>query len=106
VGEGGESLSGGQVQKLELARLLGVEVPCLILDESTSALNPAIEARVVSDLRHELGTSTTVIFVAHRLELAKEADQVLWMEGGHLRAVGGHDDLVVCHPGYRELWHF
>ncbi len=104
VGEGGEALSGGQVQKLELARLLGVEVPCLILDESTSALNPAIEARIVADLRREIGTRTTLIFVAHRLELAKAADQVLWMEAGCLRAIGSHDELIAGRPEYRELW--
>ena len=104
VGEGGEALSGGQVQKLELARLLGVEVPCLILDESTSALNPAVEAQIVADIRRELGARTTLIFVAHRLPLAEAADQVLWMENGQLRGVGGHNELMEKWPAYRALW--
>jgi len=104
VGEAGDRLSGGQAQKLEMARLMSVRSPCLVLDESTSALDPASELRVVQDLRRERGLTTTLIFVAHRIALAAAADQVLWMRAGCLAAVGGHDELMSNFPGYKALW--
>ncbi|WP_443749494.1 ABC transporter ATP-binding protein [Asticcacaulis solisilvae] len=103
VGEGGSALSGGQAQKLELARLLGVRKPCLVLDESTSALDPQSETRVIVDLRRGLGIGTTLILVTHRLAVAQDADQVVWMQDGHVAGVGGHHELM-AHPEYKLLW--
>lgn len=70
VGEGGAQLSGGQLQKMELARVAGIDVPCLVLDESTSALDPASEQQALFDLRRLRGVATTIIVVTHRLEVA------------------------------------
>ena len=104
VGEGGDSLSGGQVQKLELARLLGVQVPCLILDESTSALDPAGEALVLTDFIRTMSADTTIIMVAHRVAIAAHADQVIWMRDGQLQTVGRHEELIRLYPDYKALW--
>jgi ATP-binding cassette, subfamily B, bacterial len=103
VGEGGSALSGGQAQKLELARLMGVSRPCLVLDESTSALDPQSEALVIADLRRALSVSSTLILVTHRLAIAKDADQVVWLHDGRLVGVGAHSELLE-HAAYRRLW--
>ena len=103
VGDGGSALSGGQAQKLELARLLGIRKPCLILDESTSALDPNSEAKVIYDLRQAMGVSTTLIMVTHRVSLAEQADQVVWMNGGLVGAIGAHGDLLQF-ESYKNLW--
>jgi ATP-binding cassette, subfamily B, bacterial len=103
VGEGGSLLSGGQAQKLELARLMGIRKPCLVLDESTSALDPQSETRVIADLRRALGIATTLILVTHRVVLAQEADQVVWLKEGRVEGIGAHDELLAS-PAYRHLW--
>ncbi|BEV12052.1 ABC transporter ATP-binding protein/permease [Asticcacaulis sp. DW145] len=104
VGELGERLSGGQIQKLELARVAGIKVPVLILDESTSALDPSSEARILSDLRQSFEGRTTLVMVTHRLRLAQSADHVLFMKGGRLEACGRHVDLIETVPAYAQLW--
>ncbi|WP_245892331.1 ABC transporter ATP-binding protein [Novosphingobium guangzhouense] len=104
LGEQGERLSGGQVQKLELARLAGVDVPVLILDESTSALDPRSEANAIAKLRGRAGEATTLIMITHRLATAQAADQVLFMEGGRLVGSGKHRELMDRHRSYRQLW--
>ncbi len=103
VGEGGSALSGGQAQKLELARLMGIKTPCLVLDESTSALDPQSEARVIADLRRALGTGTTLILVTHRVAVARDADQVVWLQEGRVAATGAHEELLDFED-YRILW--
>lgn len=104
VGEQGERLSGGQIQKLELARLAGISVPTVILDESTSSLDPRSEGDVISSVRKVFGTRTTLIVITHRPALALMADQVLFMRAGRLVAVGAHEDLLDSAPGYANLW--
>ncbi|MFD1961637.1 ATP-binding cassette domain-containing protein [Novosphingobium panipatense] len=104
LGEQGERLSGGQVQKLELARLAGVDVPVLILDESTSALDPRSEANAIAKLRGRAGGTTTLIMITHRVATAQSADQVLFMEGGRLAGCGTHRELMDRHRSYRQLW--
>jgi ATP-binding cassette subfamily B protein len=104
VGSQGDSLSGGQLQKLELARLMGIRVPCLILDESTSALDPSSEERIVAQYRCAMASTTTLILVTHRIEIAEAADQVVWVDAGRLVAVEGHGDLMENQRAYRSLW--
>lgn len=103
VGELGERLSGGQVQKLELARLTGVKVSVLVLDESTSALDPASEEQALAELRAHL-RGTTIVIVSHRLGLAEQADEVLFMSGGRLAGHGSHQDLIRTDAAYSKLW--
>ena len=104
LGEQGERLSGGQIQKLELARLTGVEVPVLILDESTSALDPSSEASVITRLRSRARSATTLIMITHRLATAKAADQVLFMRSGRLVCSGTHGELMQRCASYQALW--
>lgn len=104
VGEQGERLSGGQIQKLELARLAGVKVSAVVLDESTSALDPASEAKVITDLRARFGANTTLVMISHRSELANSADTVLFMSGGQIVAQGTHHELLAGGTAYKRLW--
>ncbi len=102
VGEQGERLSGGQIQKLELARLMGVHAPAIILDETTSSLDAPAEKRAISALRTRHAGRTTLILITHRLGLARDADQVFFMREGLLLA-GRHDELITTNTEYRQF---
>ena len=104
VGEQGERLSGGQIQKLELARIAGIKVPAIILDESTSSLDPVSEDNIVASLRMRFGAATTLILITHRLRVAEAADQVLFMKGGRLVRHGPHEVLMRDSAAYARLW--
>ncbi|ESQ83772.1 ATP-binding cassette domain-containing protein [Asticcacaulis benevestitus] len=104
VGEQGERLSGGQIQKLELARIAGIKVPAILLDESTSALDPASEEAVISTLRQTFGGQTTLVLITHRIRLAELADQVLFLKGGKLVRQGTHAALLTDSAAYASLW--
>ncbi len=104
VGEQGERLSGGQIQKLELARLTGIVKPALILDESTSALDPQAEATILAHLRGRLSGRTTLVVISHRIGVAAMADQVLYLARGRVRAAGRHEDLLASNDEYRHFW--
>ena len=104
VGENGDQLSGGQVQKLELARVIGLPVPCLVLDESTSALDPVSEMMIIEALFQKAADGATIVYVTHHVAMAALADQVLWMEAGKIRAVGSHEELLSTFRDYAELW--
>ncbi|WP_425410070.1 ATP-binding cassette domain-containing protein [Hyphococcus sp.] len=93
VGEQGARLSGGQAQKLELARLAGVSAPVVILDETTSALDRTSEARAIRTLRERYRGRSTLILITHRIALAREADLVLFLENGGLES-GRHETLL------------
>jgi len=92
VGEQGARLSGGQMQKLELARLAGVSAPVVILDETTSALDLESEARAVRTLREQYRGRTTLILITHHIVMVREADHVLFLERGRL-TIGRHEIL-------------
>ncbi|MFT4077513.1 MAG: ABC transporter ATP-binding protein [Asticcacaulis sp.] len=104
VGEQGERLSGGQRQKLELARIAHVRVPVIILDESTSALDPGSEADIIRALRRGYAGATTLILITHRVGLAEMADQVLFMKNGTLARAGPHETLMADSAAYARLW--
>lgn len=104
VGEMGERLSGGQIQKLELARIAGVNLPAVILDESTSALDPASEDRVITELRRRFRGRTTLVLVTHHEGVVEQADNVLFMKAGRLAAQGTHSELISAREDYRQLW--
>lgn len=104
VGEQGEHLSGGQRQKLELARLARVQVPVLILDESTSALDPVSEAEIIRTLRSGYRDTTTLVLITHRVDLAEAADQVIFMKNGTVQRTGTHESLLKDSAAYQKLW--
>jgi ATP-binding cassette subfamily B protein len=100
VGEGGASLSGGQRQRLAIARAILADSRVLILDDATSAVDPASDAAVREGLRQVMLGRTTVI-VAHRVETLALADRVLLFDQGRIVADGVHQDLLSL-PRYRE----
>ena len=83
MGSHSDALSGGQIQRLGLARALYTKPHLIILDEATSALDAATEASIAAAIRN-LGRETTVIVIAHRLSTIQHADQVLVMDEGRL----------------------
>jgi ABC-type multidrug transport system fused ATPase/permease subunit len=94
VGERGVGLSGGQRQRIALARALVRRPGLLLLDDTTSALDPSTEAKVIANLRATLG-GTTVVVVASRPSTIALADDVLYLADGEVAAFGSHDDLMV-----------
>lgn len=102
VGERGVGLSGGQRQRIALARAIVRRPSVLILDDTTSALDPTTEARILQNLRHSTD-DMTIIAVASRPSLVAMADQVVFMRAGRVEATGRHIDLMTDVDGYREL---
>jgi len=102
VGERGVSLSGGQRQRLALARALVRRPSLLVLDDTTSALDPSTEAQILEHLRFRLSGST-VLMVASRPSTIALADDVVFVVEGRIAAHGTHDELLVGVPRYREL---
>ena len=103
VGERGHTLSGGERQRVALARALVRQPRLMILDDATSAVDPAIEAEILGALRAEL--STTLIVVAYRLSTIRLADRVIFLEGGRVTATGTHEELLEASPGYAAIIH-
>jgi ABC-type multidrug transport system fused ATPase/permease subunit len=102
VGERGVSLSGGQRQRVALARALVRRPSLLLLDDTTSALDPATEGAVLGNLRGVL-TGTTVVMVASRPSTIALADEVVYLAAGEVVDHGRHSELMGRQPGYRAL---
>jgi len=102
VGERGIGLSGGQRQRLALARALVRRPSVLLLDDTTSALDPTTEAKVLANLRSAL-SATTVVVVASRPSTIALADDVLFLSDGRVVAHGRHEELMASVPAYRHL---
>ena len=102
VGERGVSLSGGQRQRIALARALVRHPTLLLLDDTTSALDPATEAAVLANLRGALA-GTTVLMVASRPSTIALADEVAYLSGGRVVDHGPHIELMARLAGYRAL---
>ena len=100
VGERGVTLSGGQRQRLALARALLRRPRVLLLDDSTSAVDPVVEAEILGNLRSRAGH--TLLVVAHRLATIRLADRVLFLDGGRIVADGPHEELLDL-PAYAAL---
>ena len=102
VTEGGMSLSGGQRQRVAIARALVKGAPVLILDDSTSALDFATEARLRKALKEEY-PDVTVIMIAQRIVSVKDADRIALIEDGTITACGTHDELLAVSESYRDI---
>ena len=98
IGSSGTRLSGGQAQRLALARTLAHQRPLLILDDPFSALDRATETEIFAHLRR-LAADSVVILISHRLYLFPELDRVIWLENGEAK-VGTHEELVGNTPDY------
>ena len=92
VGERGTIMSGGQRQRLGIARAMFTNPSLLVLDEATSSLDGETELKV-SDAIKNLGKETTVILIAHRLSTVKDVDIVVYMAGGKIRATGKFEEV-------------
>ena len=102
VSRRGANFSGGQRQRLSIARAIAVRPKILILDDSTSALDMATEARV-QDAIKALMKQTTTLFVAQRISTVITADQIFLMEAGEIIATGNHEQLLRISPLYQEI---
>jgi ABC-type multidrug transport system fused ATPase/permease subunit len=102
VGERGVTLSGGQRQRVALARALARRPALLLLDDTTSALDPATELAVLENLRSAMA-DTTVVMVASRPSTIALADDVLFVDAGRIAAHGTHAELMGAEPRYRDL---
>ncbi|MGY1618484.1 ABC transporter ATP-binding protein [Geodermatophilus sp. SYSU D00691] len=102
VGERGASLSGGQRQRLALARAVVRRPRLLVLDDATSAVDPAVEQRILDALR-ATDPPSTVVVVAYRQATIALADEVVWLEHGRVTARGSHEELLAEVPGYAAL---
>jgi ATP-binding cassette subfamily C protein CydD len=102
LGEGGYGLSGGQIQRLAVARALLKDAPLVLLDEPTAHLDPETE-RAVQEGISQLLAGRTVIVVAHRLSTVKKADRIVVMEDGKIVEQGSHTELMSLQGMYRRL---
>lgn len=103
VGEGGATLSGGELQRLALARALLVGTPVIILDEALSSADAITEYRTYQAIAQSF-PHTTVISITHRSHVIKDAVRIDLLAGGELAASGSHEQLLQDSELYRELW--
>jgi len=103
IGEKGFRLSGGEKQRIAIARAILKNTPILILDEATSALDAESESLVQEALAN-LMQDRTVMVIAHRLSTIRRANRIAVLEGGRITAVGTHDDLLNNSPTYQRLY--
>lgn len=101
--EDGVELSGGETQKLLLARLLYKNPPCIILDEPTAALDPIAEDRMYRSY-HQIAAKATSIFISHRLASTRFCNRIFLLDGAGIAEVGTHDELMAAGGKYRELF--
>ena len=104
VGERGLKLSGGEKQRVGIARTLLKNPPILVLDEATSALDTETERNIQDSLRG-LGSGRSVITIAHRLSTVVDADQIIVLEQGSIVEKGTHNELLNLNGQYAKMWH-
>ena len=103
LGRSGDTLSVGQQQRLSIARGLVRDASVLILDEPTAALDPTTENRLVASLR-SAAENRLVVVIAHRLSTIRTADRIVFLDGGRIRDIGSHDELMAKPESpYREF---
>lgn len=102
IGEAGQGLSGGQVQRIALARAFLKDAPLVILDEATANLDRASETLVQAGVER-LAQGRTLVMIAHRLRTVQTADRIVVLEQGQVSAIGTHAELLVSSPLYQQM---
>ena len=103
VGEGGCSLSGGEKQRVSIARAMLKDAPIILLDEATASLDPENELHIQEAI-NELVKSKTVIVIAHRLNTIVHADNIVVLNEGKLSEQGTHEQLITNNGLYKHMW--
>ena len=103
VGEAGASLSGGEKQRISIARAILKDAPIILLDEATASVDPDNE-RYIQEAISALVKDKTLIVIAHRLATIKEADQILVIDEGKIIQKGTHEELARVKGRYQEFW--
>ena len=104
LGQGGVNVSGGQKQRLCIARAILKSPRVLILDDSTSAVDTATEAKIRDGLAKSM-PDTTKIIIAQRISSVAHADQIIILEDGRVNAVGSHETLLASNQIYQDIYH-
>ncbi|WP_411575546.1 ABC transporter ATP-binding protein [Streptomyces mutabilis] len=97
------TLSGGEAQRLSIARALLADAPVLVLDEATAYADPHSEA-LIQDALSALASGRTLLVIAHRLATVRSADRIVVLEDGRVTEQGRHDDLIAARGRYASLW--
>lgn len=103
MGQGGVNVSGGQKQRLCIARAVLKKPKVLILDDSTSAVDTATEAKIRSMLKEKLPDMTKII-IAQRITSVRQADQIIILDDGKIKGIGTHEELLEHNPIYQEIY--
>lgn len=102
IGEGGTSLSGGEKQRISIARAIMKDAPVIVLDEATANVDPENEADLMKAI-DALTREKTIIMIAHRLKTVRHADQIIVIDGGQIAQQGTHDELMQSDGIYRRF---
>ena len=102
IGEAGASLSGGEKQRISIARAMMKDAPIIILDEATANIDPENEAELMTAV-DELTQDKTIIMIAHRLKTVENADQIVVLDKGQIAQQGKHAQLAKQAGIYRDF---
>lgn len=105
IGEGGSTLSGGEKQRISIARAIMKDAPIVLLDEATSSVDPENEL-YIQEAISELIKNKTLIVIAHRLSSVVDADKILVVEDGKIKEEGTHQELIANQKTYAKMWEY